>query len=270
MRRGHLGIVRAGGSDRALLCGFFTVRRLPDDAAVCSAVRVNHEANESVRVERLLDAQRKAGELFEQIDRAEILRPGMSDMAASDAVRDLAAACFGVQRHWHKRIVRSGPNTLRPYQESAPDRVMTDDDIVFADIGPVFGGWEADFGRTRVIGRDPTKLRMRDDLAEVFTAGRRFFESNPDLAAADLYAEIVRLSVERGWRFGNYHCGHVVGEFPHENFDGEKLNSLITAANRAPLRRKDPSNRMAHWILEVHLVDDEMKIGGFYEELLTI
>jgi Xaa-Pro dipeptidase len=29
---------------------------------------------------------------------------------------------------------------------------MTNDDIVFADFGPVFEGWEADFGRTWVIG----------------------------------------------------------------------------------------------------------------------
>ncbi len=25
-----------------------------------------------------------------------------------------------------------------------------------------------------------------------------------------------------------------------------------------------------HWILEIHFVDKERKIGGFYEELLTI
>ncbi|HUI61756.1 MAG TPA: M24 family metallopeptidase [Steroidobacteraceae bacterium] len=233
-------------------------------------MRANHETNESVRVERLLDAQAKAAQLFAQVDRAQILRPGVSDTAASDAVRDLAAAGFGVQRHWHKRIVRSGPNTLRPYQEDAPDRIMTEDDIVFADFGPVFAGWEADFGRTWVIGQDPTKLRLRDDLEQIFRAGRRFFDSTPELTAADMYAQIVRLSGERGWRFGNYHCGHVVGEFPHENFQGDKVHSLITAGNHAPLRGKDPSDRTAHWILEVHLVDEARSFGGFYEELLTI
>ncbi len=47
---------------------------------------------------------------------------------------------------------------------------MTDDDIVFADFGPVFDDWEADYGRTWVIGNNPDKLRRRDDLAEVFDA----------------------------------------------------------------------------------------------------
>lgn len=233
-------------------------------------MREKHEVNEVLRVARLLDAQRKAGELFKQIGSANILRPGMSDVAASDAVRDLAAANFGVERHWHKRIVRSGPNTLRPYQDDAPDRVMTDDDIIYADFGPIFAGWEADFGRTWVLGRDATKLRLQADLADVFAAGREFFLGHRDLTAADMYAEIVRLSAERGWQYGNYHCGHLVGEFPHENFSGEKVRSLITGANHAPLRCQDASGRVAHWILEVHLVDEDKQIGGFYEELLTI
>ncbi|MGW1618760.1 Imm21 family immunity protein [Streptomyces sp. NPDC002172] len=41
---------------------------------------------------------------------------------------------FGTTRHWHKRIVRSGPNTLKPYRENPPDRVIAADDIVFAAV----------------------------------------------------------------------------------------------------------------------------------------
>ncbi len=37
-----------------------------------------------------------------------------------------------------------------------------------------------------------------------------------------------------------------------------------------PIRRLDPSGRVAHWILEVHLVDPTGRYGGFYEELLTL
>jgi Xaa-Pro aminopeptidase len=228
------------------------------------------ESDEEIRAARLLDAQRKAVELFEAIGQTGILRAGVSDSAASDAVRDLAAARFGVERHWHKRIIRSGPNTLRPYHDTPPDRIMTEDDIVFADFGPIFEGWEADFGRTWVLGNDPVKLRIQADLSEVFAAGKRFFTDHPALTAAELYTQVVRLAADRGWTFGNHHCGHLVGEFPHENFQGEKARSLITATNTLPLRDPDPSGRVAHWILEVHLVDLERQIGGFYEELLTL
>ena len=232
--------------------------------------RARHERNEELRAARLLEAQRKAAQLFAAVEQAGILRPGATDLAASEAVRDLAAGQFAVTRHWHKRIVRSGPNTLRPYQEDAPDRVMAEDDIVFADLGPIFAGWEADFGRTWVLGNDPLKHRLRADLERVFAAAKRFFAAHAQLTAAALYAEVVRLAGECGWTYGNYHCGHLVGEFPHENFAGDKARSLITAANPAPLRCRDASGRTAHWILEVHLVDAPRQIGAFYEELLTL
>jgi hypothetical protein len=36
------------------------------------------------------------------------------------------------------------------------------------------------------------------------------------------------------------------------------------------MRRTDRAGRACHWILEVHLVDRERQIGGFFEQLLTI
>lgn len=226
--------------------------------------------SEDERTVRLLAAQSKAAELFTLVTELGILRAGVRDSEASAAVRALAADRFGVTRHWHKRIVRSGPNTLRPYQENPPDRTMTDDDIVFADFGPVFGQWEADFGRTWVLGDDPVKLRLRNDLSDVFTAGRRFFDGFPAVTGEQLHAEMARLAEARGWALGNFHSGHLVGEFPHQNFDGDRLESMITPGNTKPMRRTDPSGRVAHWILEVHLIDRDRQIGGFYEQLLTL
>ena len=120
----------------------------------------HHERDEAVRRQRLLEAQDRAVALFEAVEDRGIIRPGAWDCEASDAIRDLAAELFGVEKHWHKRIVRSGPNTMLAYPENPPDRQMTDDDIAFGDFGPIFDGWEADFGRTWVLGDDPVKLRL--------------------------------------------------------------------------------------------------------------
>ena len=38
---------------------------------------------------------------------------------------------------------------------------------IFLDFGPVIDGWEGDVGRTYLIGHDPEKQRLLDDL-EVF------------------------------------------------------------------------------------------------------
>ena len=37
--------------------------------------------------------------------------------------------------------------------------VIQEGDILFFDFHPVFEGWEADLGRTYVLGNDPLKLK---------------------------------------------------------------------------------------------------------------
>jgi Xaa-Pro aminopeptidase len=226
--------------------------------------------DEVTRAARLLDAQAKAERLFAEIERRGLIAPGQGERAVSDRVRDLANELFGTTRHWHKRIVRSGPNTLSPYRENPPDRAIGADDIVFADFGPVFEEYEADFGRTFVLGDDPVKRRLRDALPAVFAAGKRCFESDPGITGKQLYTEVERLAAEDGWELGGWHAGHLVGEFPHERIDGADVESYITPGNDNPLRRTDKAGRRCHWILEIHLVSREHGFGGFHEELLSL
>jgi len=222
------------------------------------------------RAAQLLDAQAKAVELFDEVGRRGLIAPGAGERAVSDQVRDLAGEMFGVEKFWHKRIVRAGPNTLHPYRENPPDRLITGDDIVFLDFGPLFEQWEADFGRTYVLGDDPVKHRLRDDLPAVFDAGRRYFDAHPDITGAQLFAEIGRLTAAAGWEFGGAHAGHLVGEFPHERINGDELEYYITTGSDEPMRRHDRVGRLCHWILEIHLVDRAGGFGGFHEELLDL
>jgi Xaa-Pro aminopeptidase len=226
--------------------------------------------DEAARADALRGAQDKASQLFALIEQEGLIRPGVSELEASKAIRALAKRELGVTRHWHKRIVRSGPNTLLPYAENPPDRVLTDDDIAFVDLGPVFEEWEADFGRTWVLGPDPRKHQLNADLASVFATSKEHFAERPGITGEELYAFVVGQSEAAGWEFGNYHCGHVVGEFPHVQIDTRRTHYLIMKGSDQPMRRPDLDGKVAHWILEVHLVDREHQFGGFYEELLTL
>ena len=85
-------------------------------------------------------------------------------------------------------------NTLQPFLEHPPDRVITESDIVFLDLGPVFEEWEADFRRTFVLGDDPDKHAVRDALPRVWQASRDYFENHPDVTRAELFD----VSVEAG------------------------------------------------------------------------
>jgi len=217
----------------------------------------------------LRDAQNKAAQLFAEIEHG-LIRPGITESQLNRDIFSLAAEKFGVTTHWHKRVIRAGSNTLRPYSENPPDRVIEADDILFVDLGPVFAAWEADFGRTFVLGDDPVKHRLKNDLEPIFRAAKAAFQGDPGMDGDTLYGLACALAQQAGWAFGGRIAGHTVGEFPHETIAGDRITFYITRGNRLPLRRADATGRPYHWILEIHLVDHERQIGGFFEELLTV
>ena len=96
----------------------------------------------------LLAAQVKAEALFTEVVDRKMVSAGKRESELTAEIHALAQSRFGLRRHWHKRIARSGPNTLLTYHDEAEDRRITEDDIVYLDFGPVFEAWEADFGRT--------------------------------------------------------------------------------------------------------------------------
>jgi hypothetical protein len=67
-----------------------------------------------------------------------------------------------------------------------------------------------------------------------------------------------------GWQFGGEIAGHLIGKFPHEKITDDEYGNYIHPDNPAVI-----DTRKQNWILEIHLVDKQRKIGGFYEQLLT-
>ncbi len=226
--------------------------------------------DEKARVQALRDAEGKALQLFDRVLELGLVTPGRTERALSDDIRDVAADVFGIQRFWHKRIVRAGVNTLEPYASNPPDRVIEDDDIVFFDFGPLLEEWEADFGRTYVLGDDPVKHRIARDLPLIWQQGRLYFDQHPDITGAELFTHVLGLIDEAGWGHGSSHAGHLVGEFPHEKINGDDVDCYITSGSDQPMRRPDAAGKPCHWILEVHLVDRDRGFGGFHEQLLDL
>jgi Xaa-Pro dipeptidase len=218
----------------------------------------------------LLEAQEKAQALFAEIDSRKLIRPGAAETEINESIYDLARKMYGITRYWHKRIVRAGRNTLAPYDENPPDLTVTEDDIVFLDLGPVFEEWEADFGRTFVVGDDPIKHKLCRDIEEAFADGKRYFHEHPEITAAELYGYAQRQAVQAGWEYGGPIAGHLIGVFPHEKIAGDKITLYVHPENHNRMQTPEASGRKRHWIYEIHFVDRERQIGGFYEELLTI
>ena len=218
----------------------------------------------------LLAAQSKAEALFAEIVDRGLVSAGKLESELTEEIHALAQSRFGVSRHWHKRIARAGPNTLLTYHDESMDRRISDDDIVYLDFGPVFESWEADFGRTYVVGSDPDKHRLAGDLRRAFARGKSFYQQSPALSAGELYDYVAALAPEYGWEFGAKTAGHLIGHFPHETKPQDPDRLRIRHGNTISLREPDEKGRPRHWILEVHFVDRAREIGGFFEELLTV
>lgn len=218
---------------------------------------------------KLIEAEAKAKDLFRETVKRNWISPGISEDQLSKKIHALAFEMFQTKTHWHKRIVRSGKNTLLPYSKNPPNRVLTEDDILFFDFGPVFEQWEADLGRTYVLGEDSRKIQLKEDVEQSWEIGKEYFDSRKSITGAELYDFICDLAKKRSWRFGNEHCGHLIGKFPHERIQGEKTLNYIHPDNHTPMNEPDKSGNPRDWILEIHFIDESLKIGGFYEQLLT-
>jgi hypothetical protein len=232
-------------------------------------VYVNADSlGEQDRLAALTEAEQRGFALLDALETAQVIRAGRTELEIERDIFAIAARDFGVSAHWHDRVVRAGINALCVAGEEAPDRTVAEDDIVFLDLGPVFGDWEADIGRSYVVGTDPEKHRLVADLETVFDALKRRFEADPDITGAQLYAAAQDEAEARGWRFGGKIAGHLVGKFPHARSPAGREGGRISPGNPQRMRDPDPLGQARHWILEVHLVAPDGSFGGFYERLL--
>lgn len=217
---------------------------------------------EEKKVTELRLAQSKAEKLFHEVEARGLIRAGITESRLNQEIYDLVKEMFGISTYWHKRIVRAGANTLLPYADNPPDHLIGADDILFLDLGPVFEEYEADFGRTFVIGSDPLKLKLRDDVAKAFADGKLYFKENSDITASRFYAYAVSLAGKYGWEFGGPIAGHLIGQFPHERIADDKVTLYVHPKSNLLMRSTDERGQMRHWILEIHFVNRERRIGG--------
>ena len=227
-------------------------------------------ATEEQRSLELLEAQTHAEALFREVEARGLIRPGITESGLNAEIYALAQELYGIKTYWHKRIVRAGKNTLLPYAENPPDHTIGEDDILFLDLGPVFEQWEADFGRTFVVGADPLKLKMREDVESAFVDGKQYFEDHPELTSCEFFYYVESLAAKYNWEFGGPIAGHLIGQFPHERIADDKVTLYVHPKSNLPMRSLDEEGLQRHWILEIHFVNKEREIGGFYEELLTV
>jgi Xaa-Pro aminopeptidase len=219
--------------------------------------------------EKLVNAQDISIQFFEAIEENNLIIAGKTEEQLNSEVCDLALKKFGIEKHWHKKIVRSGKNTLAIYPDNPPNRIIEKDDILFIDLGPIVEDYEADIGRTYVLGNNTRKIKLKRDVEAAWYEIKEWYQQQTTLKASELFQYVVNKAKEYGWEFGGEIAGHIVGKYPHEQpADPKSLELDIHPENHNDIFLPDADGNQRHWILELQFVDKENGIGGYFEQLL--
>lgn len=187
---------------------------------------------------------------------AAMIEPGMNDLDGR-AIVDQVIAESGADRLWHASQVRFGPNTQLPFGEvPAAPHVLGENDIFFLDIGPCYEGHEGDVGAGFTIGADPVHRTLIADSKAVFEAVKAHWAAT-GATGPELYRFARQEADQRGRTLAlEGASGHRIGAFPHRVHHSGKLKAF------------DKTPSPACWILEIHVVDRNLGIGAFYEDML--
>lgn len=89
------------------------------------------------------------------------------------------------------------------------------------------------------------------------------------MKASELFDFAKNKAIKYGWEFGGEIAGHLIGEFPHERLEAGNYQLYVHPENQNNMFELDANGQKRNWILELHFIDKENKIGGFYEQLLA-
>lgn len=214
-------------------------------------------------------AQEITRQLFEAVEKNNLIVPGKSEEQLSGEIEKLALEQFKVGRHWHKKIVRTGLNTLATYTDNPANRFIQPGDILFIDFGLIVNGYESDYARTYVLGEDPRKLKLKRDVEKAWYETREWILKQKKVTGAELFAYTRKKAMEYGWTSAGEIAGHIVGKYPHEQPANPKSMELdVHPDNPYDIFLHDASGNKRHWILEMHFTDPESGIGGYFEQLI--
>jgi Xaa-Pro aminopeptidase len=221
-------------------------------------------------IKQLFLVEEKAKSLFHLVEQRGLIVAGKTESQLCNEIVQIAKEKFGVENHWGKKIVRVGVNTLQPYIGEASDVMIKEDDILFFDFHPVFEDWEADLGRTYVLGNDPLKQKIKQDVETAWYEGNAWYFEQTKLTGAQFFRYTTDLAKRYGYEFGNDISGHIIGRYPHEQPDDRTDVCFdVHPDNHTDILQLDKHGNPRHWMLELHFVDRKNNIGAFFEQLLV-
>ena len=185
---------------------------------------------------------------------AKNIRPGMNEAKALIILnQELERA--GVEKFWHPTKFSINSNTTKSFRDISDEVVLEENDLFFIDIGPVFFNHEGDYGETFTVGDNPRFTKLEKATKEIFYATQTEWKKN-NLKGTELYEFATIEALKLNLKLNSNMYGHRLGDFPHALHYKGKLGTL------------DFSPAPHFWVLEIHLLDEGINRGAFFEDIL--
>jgi Xaa-Pro aminopeptidase len=217
--------------------------------------QTNETVGEKFSIDLLTFARDKTLEVIQKA--AKLVRPGMNETDAKKLIQEIQEQ-MGAPKSWHPPQIRFGENTLLPFgQKGKENLVLSENDIFFFDLGPIFEGHEGDVGRPFALGNDPDMHRCCADAEEIWHEVRDHWEKEK-ISGSELYDFAEICAEQKGWKLALEKAnGHRIADFPH----AAKMRGSIEEFDQRPAPNR--------WILEIQIRHPEKPFGAFYEDLLN-
>ncbi|MBB1594243.1 NAD(P)H dependent flavin oxidoreductase family protein [Achromobacter sp. UMC46] len=207
---------------------------------------------ERFTLDGILAARQRSMDAVHEI--AALMTPGITTGDAI-ALADQHLRRMGASHNWHPTYVRFGADSQSPaVHPTDRRRTLGEDDIFVVDIGPVWDGYEGDYGDTFVTGADADRQRCAQAARDVFKRTRLAWLDG--LTGQALYDVADDYAHEYGCALVRDIAGHRVSDFPHALYGKHQL------ANADFI----PGDGI--WVLEIQVRDLRLPIGAFYEDVL--
>ncbi|MBY0414460.1 MAG: M24 family metallopeptidase [Bdellovibrionales bacterium] len=204
-------------------------------------------------LDQYLAAQEKTKQVVLNFSKKVI--PGMKESSALTLLEQMLDESR-LEKRWHPTKFRMGSNTTKNFRDESQDYILKEDDIFFADIGPVYNNHEGDYGETFTVGNG---IRLKEIAAAskaIFLETQKTWKEKK-LTGRSLYEYADQEAKKYKLKLNSNMYGHRLGDFPHAVHTRAKLGDL-------PFH---PSPIL--WVLEIHVIDESLGVGAFYEDVLT-
>ncbi|MFA6239158.1 MAG: M24 family metallopeptidase [Bacteriovorax sp.] len=180
--------------------------------------------------------------------------PGMTEEDARRTLTEILNS-LGVEKFWHPTKLRMNVNTTKNFSEPGIETTLIENDIYFIDIGPVFLNHEGDYGETFVVGSNPDHLHLQNSTRKVFDLTAEAFKEQK-LSGIELYQFASSEAAKLNLVLNPNMYGHRLGDFPHAIHYRGDLGEFSAV----------PKPNL--WVLEIHLLDERINRGAFFEDIL--